>query len=95
MQPSSRREGFSAIPNVKWEDVGGLDSLRKEFDRYIVRRIKHPEDYEVIPTYCYQSNVNCEGILSESKKYPPLLGSKNSVRMLTFISKFFPMCPMP
>ncbi|XP_010251848.1 PREDICTED: cell division control protein 48 homolog C [Nelumbo nucifera] len=46
VQPSSRREGFSAIPNVKWGDVGGLDLLRKEFDRYIVRRIKHPEDYE-------------------------------------------------
>ncbi|XP_040994661.1 cell division control protein 48 homolog C-like [Juglans microcarpa x Juglans regia] len=46
VQPSSRREGFSAIPNVKWDDVGGLDSLRKEFDRYIVRRIRFPEDYE-------------------------------------------------
>ncbi|KAF5444085.1 hypothetical protein F2P56_036589 [Juglans regia] len=46
VQPSSRREGFSAIPNVKWEDVGGLDFLRKEFDRYIVRRIKFPEVYE-------------------------------------------------
>lgn len=47
VQPSSRREGFSAIPNVKWEDVGGLHFLRQEFDRYIVRRIKYPEDYEV------------------------------------------------
>ncbi|KAM3734281.1 hypothetical protein ACB098_10G003700 [Castanea mollissima] len=46
VQPSSRREGFSTIPNVKWEDIGGLDFLRKEFERYIVRRIKHPEDYE-------------------------------------------------
>ncbi|KAK7841900.1 cell division control protein 48 like protein c [Quercus suber] len=46
VQPSSKREGFSTIPNVKWEDVGGLDFLRKEFDRYIVRRIKYPEDYE-------------------------------------------------
>ncbi|KAK1401943.1 cell division control protein 48-like [Heracleum sosnowskyi] len=46
VQPSSRREGFNSIPNVKWEDVGGLDSLRKEFERYIVRRIKSPEDYE-------------------------------------------------
>lgn len=45
VQPSSRREGFSAIPNVRWEDVGGLDFLRNEFERYIVRRIKHPEDY--------------------------------------------------
>ncbi|XP_077252180.1 cell division cycle 48C [Tasmannia lanceolata] len=46
VQPSSTREGFSAIPNVKWEDVGGLNLLRKEFDRYIVRRVKHPEVYE-------------------------------------------------
>ncbi|KAM2855105.1 hypothetical protein FF1_025466 [Malus domestica] len=46
VQPSSKREGFSAIPNVKWEDVGGLDLLRKEFDRYIVRRVKYPENYE-------------------------------------------------
>ncbi|XP_071706182.1 cell division control protein 48 homolog C-like [Rutidosis leptorrhynchoides] len=46
VQPSSRREGFSSIPNVKWEDVGGLDLLRKEFDRYIVRRIKYPDEYE-------------------------------------------------
>ncbi|KAI7980082.1 hypothetical protein LOK49_Contig202G00013 [Camellia lanceoleosa] len=46
VQPSSRREGFSAIPNVKWEDVRGLHLLRKKFDRYIVRRIKYPEDYE-------------------------------------------------
>ncbi|KAJ1419970.1 P-loop containing nucleoside triphosphate hydrolase [Sesbania bispinosa] len=46
VQPSSRREGFSTIPNVKWEDVGGLDLLRQEFERYIVRRIKYPEDYE-------------------------------------------------
>ncbi|CAI9102304.1 OLC1v1000551C2 [Oldenlandia corymbosa var. corymbosa] len=46
IQPSSRREGFSAVPNVKWDDVGGLHVLRQEFDRYIVRRIKFPEDYE-------------------------------------------------
>ncbi|XP_028099104.1 cell division control protein 48 homolog C-like [Camellia sinensis] len=46
VQPSTRREGFFAIPNVKWEDVRGLHLLRKEFDRYIVWRIKYPEDYE-------------------------------------------------
>ena len=48
VQPAARREGFSAIPNVKWVDVGGLDYLREEFERYIVRRIKFPEEYEVI-----------------------------------------------
>ncbi|PHT69508.1 hypothetical protein T459_24612 [Capsicum annuum] len=47
VQPSFRGEGFAAIPNVKWEDVGGLHSLRHDFDRYIVRRIKNPKDYMV------------------------------------------------
>nr|XP_034576562.1 cell division control protein 48 homolog C-like isoform X2 [Setaria viridis] len=46
VQPSLRREGFSSIPDVTWDDVGGLDSLRREFDRCIVRCIKNPEDYE-------------------------------------------------
>ncbi|CAN6289321.1 unnamed protein product [Urochloa humidicola] len=46
VQPSLRREGFTSIPDVTWDDVGGLDSLRKEFERYIVRCIKRPEDYD-------------------------------------------------
>ncbi|KAF3331590.1 cell division control protein 48 C-like protein [Carex littledalei] len=46
VQPSLRREGFSSIPNVTWNDVGGLSLIRKVFERYIVRRIKHPENYE-------------------------------------------------
>ena len=45
--PSTKREGFSAIPTVKWEDVGALDSIQKMMDFFISRRIKHPEDYEV------------------------------------------------
>jgi ribosome biogenesis ATPase len=48
VQPSLRREGFSSVPDVTWEDVGGLDSLRKEFNRCIIRCIKHPEQYKVI-----------------------------------------------
>lgn len=48
VQPSTRREGFSTIPNVKWDDVGALSSLRKDFEFYIVRRIKHPDDYEAL-----------------------------------------------
>lgn len=59
VQPSSRREGFSAIPNVKWEDVGGLSLLRTEFDRYIVKRIKHPEYYEVLIYLSFFSPTDC------------------------------------
>ena len=32
VQPSTRREGFTSIPNVKWEDVGGLDHLKRDFE---------------------------------------------------------------
>ncbi|XP_074569646.1 cell division control protein 48 homolog C [Curcuma longa] len=46
VQPSSMREGFSSIPNVTWDDVGGLTSLKKQFEDFIIKRIKHPEVYE-------------------------------------------------
>ncbi|KAL6529044.1 Cell division control protein 48 C [Orobanche hederae] len=46
IQPSLRKEGFSTIPNVKWDDVGGLHLLREEFDHNIVRPIKFPKIYE-------------------------------------------------
>jgi len=59
VQPSLRREGFSIIPNVKWDDVGGLDLLRIEFERYIVRPIKYPEEYEVNKLLHFFLNCNC------------------------------------
>lgn len=68
VQPSSRREGFSAIPNVKWEDVGGLDSLRKAFDRYIVRPIKYPEEYKVNRDFFY-----CASLLKFIQNLSPCL----------------------
>ncbi|KAL2327513.1 hypothetical protein Fmac_020940 [Flemingia macrophylla] len=47
VQPSERRAvGLSPIPDVKWEDIGGLDLLRNEFDEYIIGPIKCPGDYE-------------------------------------------------
>ncbi|XP_029124759.1 cell division control protein 48 homolog C [Cajanus cajan] len=46
VQSSETREGFNLIPDVKWEDVGGLDLLRNEFDDYIIGPIKCPGDYE-------------------------------------------------
>uniref|UniRef100_A0A7N0TP70 AAA+ ATPase domain-containing protein n=1 Tax=Kalanchoe fedtschenkoi TaxID=63787 RepID=A0A7N0TP70_KALFE len=46
VQPSIKREGFSTIPMVTWEDVGGLDSLREQFELEIVNRIKYPKLYE-------------------------------------------------
>ncbi|CAA7038707.1 unnamed protein product [Microthlaspi erraticum] len=46
VQGSLTREGFSTVPNVKWDDVGGLEHLRRELNNYIVRPIKRPEIYK-------------------------------------------------
>ncbi|GAU12739.1 hypothetical protein TSUD_122310 [Trifolium subterraneum] len=46
-QPSLTREGFSPVPDVKWEAVGALDHVREEFDQHIVKHIKDPDIYEV------------------------------------------------
>jgi len=46
-----KREGFSVIPDVKWEDIGGLDVLRKELEEYIIWQIKYPKECEVT-NYC-------------------------------------------
>ncbi|KAJ4806526.1 cell division cycle 48 [Rhynchospora pubera] len=46
VQPSLRREGFSSIPTVTWDDVGGVNLIRKVFEFGIVQRIKHPEYYQ-------------------------------------------------
>ncbi|GKD84008.1 cell division control protein 48 homolog C, partial [Tanacetum coccineum] len=67
VQPSTKREGFSSIPNVKWEDVGGLDSLRRDFERSIVDRIKYPDEYEppgfgktlIAKAVAYEAGANC------------------------------------
>ncbi|XP_042421071.1 cell division control protein 48 homolog C-like [Zingiber officinale] len=46
VQPSSMREGFSPIPNITWDDVGGLTSLKNKFEDFIIKRIKYPAVYE-------------------------------------------------
>jgi SpoVK/Ycf46/Vps4 family AAA+-type ATPase len=56
VQPSLTREGFSPIPDVKWEDVGALDHVREEFDQHILKRIKDPDIYEVIFNYALLCN---------------------------------------
>ncbi|KAK2441772.1 cell division cycle protein [Trifolium repens] len=52
VQPSLTREGFSPIPDVKWEDVGALDHVREEFDQHILKRIKDPDIYEGLGLNC-------------------------------------------
>lgn len=46
---SSEIEDFSTTPNAKWDDVVGLQSLKLEFERHIIKRIKFPEVFKVVP----------------------------------------------
>ncbi|KAK4507323.1 hypothetical protein PRZ48_001058 [Zasmidium cellare] len=44
--PSSKREGFTTIPDVSWRDIGALENVREELQNAIVDPIENPEVYE-------------------------------------------------
>lgn len=43
--PSLRKEGFTVIPSVTWDQVGALDAARKQLQTSIIGPIKRPELY--------------------------------------------------
>lgn len=48
IQPSSKREGFTTVPNVSWADIGALRPIRIELHMAIVQPIKRPELYRSV-----------------------------------------------
>ena len=46
IRPSAIRESFIAIPDVKWEEIGGLTQVKRELQTLIIRSLKKPEDLE-------------------------------------------------
>ena len=48
IQPTSKREGFSTIPNVTWDNIGGLKDLRNELYYDIVMPILEPNKLKLI-----------------------------------------------
>lgn len=44
--PSSKREGFTTIPDVSWKDIGALESVRAELQAAIIAPIATPGIYE-------------------------------------------------
>ena len=48
IQPTSKREGFSTIPNVTWNNVGGLKDLREELYYDIVLPIINPQKLKLV-----------------------------------------------
>jgi transitional endoplasmic reticulum ATPase len=45
IQPSALREVFVEIPNVKWEDVGGLEDVKRELKEAVELPLKNPEKF--------------------------------------------------
>ncbi len=48
IQPSALRELYIERPNVKWEDIGGLDSIKQELKEAVELPLKHPEVFEEV-----------------------------------------------
>ncbi len=50
IEPSALREVFVEVPAVRWEDIGGLESVKQELIEAVEWPIKYPEAFEVINT---------------------------------------------
>jgi transitional endoplasmic reticulum ATPase len=46
INPSSLRETHVEIPNVKWEDIGGLEEVKKQLQEMILFPIEHPDKFQ-------------------------------------------------
>ncbi|MBI5681366.1 MAG: CDC48 family AAA ATPase [Methanobacterium sp.] len=46
IQPSALREVIVQVPDIKWEDIGGLESAKQELSEAIEWPLKYPENFE-------------------------------------------------
>ncbi|XP_033734394.1 nuclear valosin-containing protein-like isoform X2 [Pecten maximus] len=45
VQPSAKREGFATIPDVSWDDIGALHTVREDLQLAILAPVKHSEAF--------------------------------------------------
>lgn len=48
IQPSALREVLVQIPNIKWDDVGGLNEVKQELKEAVEWPLKHPETFKCL-----------------------------------------------
>ena len=46
VQPSALREVLVQVPDVKWDDIGGLESAKQELQEAVEWPLKYPESFE-------------------------------------------------
>ncbi|XP_058082888.1 cell division cycle protein 48 homolog [Magnolia sinica] len=44
--PSALRETVVEVPNIRWEDIGGLESVKRELQETVQYPVEHPEKFE-------------------------------------------------
>ncbi len=44
--PSSLRETVVEVPNVSWDDIGGLEGVKRELQELVQYPVEHPEKFE-------------------------------------------------
>ncbi len=44
--PSALRETVVEVPNVSWEDIGGLETVKRELQEVVQYPVEHPEKFE-------------------------------------------------
>ena len=44
--PSALRETVVEVPNVSWDDVGGLEGVKRELQEVVQYPVEHPEKFE-------------------------------------------------
>ncbi len=44
--PSALREVYIEVPNVKWDQIGGLEDVKREIKEAVELPLKHPEKFE-------------------------------------------------
>ena len=46
VRPSAMREVFVEVPNIKWEDIGGLESVKQSLKEAVEWPLKNPEGFQ-------------------------------------------------
>ncbi len=44
--PSALRETVVEVPNVNWDDIGGLEGVKRELQEVVQYPVEHPEKFE-------------------------------------------------
>jgi len=48
VQPSSQREGFATVPDVSWDNIGALGSIREKLTLSVLEPIRFPEKFKAL-----------------------------------------------